>query len=319
MFRTLLATTALAALMTAPTLAQEAQPADPNANAGANVTVETTGEPEVIIETPEGEQQPAATTTPPAEGETPAQPAEGQTVTVQPEQPAETGTAEVPVETAPADPEMQAQPAQPTDMSQGYQPQPTDQLASELIGMTVYSTLQDPAAAAQPAEGAAAPATDPATGQPLDDAAAAGGAAVDATGQAAQDAGAAVEGAVDPTAGREAIGDITDLVLNETGQVGAVIIGVGGFLGIGEKNVAVAFDQLQWVAGADGNQVLMMNTTREALEAAPEFDTETIGQAVNTDAAAVQSGGAATETTTVTTEPAEGGAMAPTEEAPAAQ
>jgi hypothetical protein len=118
---------------------------------------------------------------------------------------------------------------------------------------------------------------------------AAGGDAVDS---AAGGAGAATSmgeaGAADPTVGREAIGDITDLVLDETGQVKAVVIGVGGFLGIGERNIAVDFAQLRWVAGQDGSQVLMMDTTREALEAAPEFDTDQIGQAVNTDAGAVQ-------------------------------
>lgn len=299
MFRTLLATTALAALMTAPTLAQEAQTTtDPNAAAGANVTVETTGEPEVIVETPAAGE----TTTQPAETTT-TQPAETTTT-----QPAETTT------TQPAD-TMQAQPAQGLSLEQGYQPQPTDQLATNLIGMTVYSTLQDPNAAA-----AAAPADPAATGAtaPVDAAGQAAGQAVDAAGQAVTDAGQAAAGAVDPTAGREAIGDISDFVLDNSGQVKAVIIGVGGFLGIGEKAVAVDFAQLRWVADPNGEQVLMMDTTREALEAAPEFASDQIGQAVNADAAAVEGQQSTGATTTVTTtEPAEQPAEEPA--APAAQ
>jgi sporulation protein YlmC with PRC-barrel domain len=39
----------------------------------------------------------------------------------------------------------------------------------------------------------------------------------------------------------ENIGNVSDLVFSETGQIEAVIIGVGGFLGIGEKRVAADF------------------------------------------------------------------------------
>ena len=42
------------------------------------------------------------------------------------------------------------------------------------------------------------------------------------------------------------IGDINDLILDSSGRVANVVIGVGGFLGMGEHNVAVAFDQLKF-------------------------------------------------------------------------
>jgi sporulation protein YlmC with PRC-barrel domain len=45
----------------------------------------------------------------------------------------------------------------------------------------------------------------------------------------------------------ENIGSVDDLLLDRDGQVLAVIVGVGGFLGIGQKNVAIANDQLQFV------------------------------------------------------------------------
>lgn len=44
----------------------------------------------------------------------------------------------------------------------------------------------------------------------------------------------------------EKIGDISEVLVNRQGQVEAVVIGVGGFLGIGERHVAVPFTALQW-------------------------------------------------------------------------
>jgi sporulation protein YlmC with PRC-barrel domain len=43
------------------------------------------------------------------------------------------------------------------------------------------------------------------------------------------------------------IGDISDLILDDSGKVQAVVIGVGGYLGIGERAVAVPFDQIRFV------------------------------------------------------------------------
>src|SRR5215211_6005718 len=42
------------------------------------------------------------------------------------------------------------------------------------------------------------------------------------------------------------IGDIREVLLNRDGAAEAVVIGVGGFLGIGEKDVAVPFKALEW-------------------------------------------------------------------------
>jgi sporulation protein YlmC with PRC-barrel domain len=78
----------------------------------------------------------------------------------------------------------------------------------------------------------------------------------------------------------ERLGEINDLVIDENGDVAAVIIGVGGFLGIGEKNVAVEYDQLQWVAAADNTERLVFETTQEALNAAPgiEYSEDEVGR-----------------------------------------
>ena len=44
----------------------------------------------------------------------------------------------------------------------------------------------------------------------------------------------------------EKIGDIKELMLDKSGKVEDVVIGVGGFLGMGEHDVAVKFDRLKW-------------------------------------------------------------------------
>ena len=45
----------------------------------------------------------------------------------------------------------------------------------------------------------------------------------------------------------EKIGDINDVILDRSGKVAKVILGVGGVLGLGERYVAIAFDKLKWV------------------------------------------------------------------------
>ena len=67
------------------------------------------------------------------------------------------------------------------------------------------------------------------------------------------------------------IGDVNDLIVAEDGSVTHAIIGVGGFLGIGEKNVAVPFDELKVVEN-NGDLRLVYSATKEQLEAAPAFD-----------------------------------------------
>lgn len=69
----------------------------------------------------------------------------------------------------------------------------------------------------------------------------------------------------------EAIGDVNDILFSANGTAEAVIVGVGGFLGIGEKDVAVDFDKVNWVQ-RDGERWLIVDTTREQLENAPTFD-----------------------------------------------
>lgn len=46
----------------------------------------------------------------------------------------------------------------------------------------------------------------------------------------------------------ESIGDINDVILDRNGQIMAAVVGVGGFLGIGEKDVAVPFKSLEFMS-----------------------------------------------------------------------
>ncbi|KKB86428.1 hypothetical protein VW29_02370 [Devosia limi DSM 17137] len=99
----------------------------------------------------------------------------------------------------------------------------------------------------------------------------------------------------------EEIGNISDIVFDENGQIVAVVIGVGGFLGLGEKAVAVDFQTLEFTLATDNTERWVVPTTADALNAAPEF---VWADDVPADAAPAAM------------TPADGGAMAP---APAVQ
>lgn len=66
------------------------------------------------------------------------------------------------------------------------------------------------------------------------------------------------------------IGEIMDVLVGSTGQVNAVIVGVGGFLGAGEKDVAMNFSSIQKTM-KDNKVYLTVDTTKDALKSAPGF------------------------------------------------
>ncbi|MCX5578252.1 PRC-barrel domain-containing protein [Kaistia terrae] len=70
----------------------------------------------------------------------------------------------------------------------------------------------------------------------------------------------------------ENLGKIVDILATDAGQVKAVVIGVGGFLGIGRKDVAVSPSTLERVQ-IDNGVKLVLKTTKEELNTAPEFKT----------------------------------------------
>lgn len=103
-------------------------------------------------------------------------------------------------------------------------------------------------------------------------------------------------------ADNQKIGDIKEIMLDKSGKIDVVAIGVGGFLGMGEHDVAVKFDQLKWAdqpagsatssnssnrpATTGSNQPAppapasnrnypdhaVLNATKEQLKAMPQFD-----------------------------------------------
>jgi hypothetical protein len=69
----------------------------------------------------------------------------------------------------------------------------------------------------------------------------------------------------------ERIGDINDLLFDPSGRITMAVIGVGGFLGVGEKNVAVPFSALTVSDGPNGERLLKVPLTKDSLRQAPEF------------------------------------------------
>lgn len=69
----------------------------------------------------------------------------------------------------------------------------------------------------------------------------------------------------------EEIGTINDMVVTSGQGISAVVIGVGGFLGVGSKDVAIDFAQLEWATREDGSRRWVLQTTVEALTEAPAF------------------------------------------------
>ena len=66
------------------------------------------------------------------------------------------------------------------------------------------------------------------------------------------------------------IGEIMDVLVSPEGRATALIVGVGGFLGAGQKDVAVPFTAVKHTM-KDKKIYLTMDTTKDALKAAPGF------------------------------------------------
>lgn len=70
------------------------------------------------------------------------------------------------------------------------------------------------------------------------------------------------------------VGEVKDVLLSRSGEVDGILVDVGGFLGIGERTVAVDMDALRLVTDSDtaGDYFVVFRSDRAALEAAPEYD-----------------------------------------------
>jgi len=69
------------------------------------------------------------------------------------------------------------------------------------------------------------------------------------------------------------IGNVNDVLVDNTGKIRAVVIGVGGFLGVGEKDVAVPFDALNISRKPESSSIdkITVSYSKDDLKAAPKF------------------------------------------------
>ena len=72
-------------------------------------------------------------------------------------------------------------------------------------------------------------------------------------------------------AANEDIGEIEDIIFDSGGSVSAVVVSVGGFLGIGEKYVAMPFKSLKIAREADKDLKITVEGTKDSLKAMPEY------------------------------------------------
>jgi len=76
----------------------------------------------------------------------------------------------------------------------------------------------------------------------------------------------------------EKLGTIDDLIIDESGQIVAVVMSIGGMLGMGENSVAVSWDAIQRTLNEDRDGYrFSINATAEELENAPSYDKKSDG------------------------------------------
>ncbi len=68
----------------------------------------------------------------------------------------------------------------------------------------------------------------------------------------------------------QSIGELKDVVIGPDGRIQALVVGVGGFLGLGEKNVAVDYNFIEKNGGITPNRITL-NMTEQELRSAPSF------------------------------------------------
>ena len=194
----------------------------------------------------------------PAAGVAPVDPAAPDATAEAPAEPAPDATAEAPANTTTPVPDTTAQapetttPAPDATAEAPAEPAPADQMA------------QNPAPA-DPAAPAPDASTDTTTTGAIDKSTLKELPAADISAE--EMVGTSVYGAND-----ELIGEIGDVALSADGKIDAYIIDVGGFLGLGEKEVALGSDNLAFMTDADGNKYLYTNFTKEQLDAAAAYD-----------------------------------------------
>jgi sporulation protein YlmC with PRC-barrel domain len=69
----------------------------------------------------------------------------------------------------------------------------------------------------------------------------------------------------------ERIGEIDELILSNDGRIVAAVVGVGGFLGMGERKVAIAFPAMKMVRESSSVTKISVDLSKETLKAAPAY------------------------------------------------
>lgn len=116
---------------------------------------------------------------------------------------------------------------------------------------------------------------------------------------AADTSGLSGTAVADASADWEDAGEISDIIISMTGDTQAVLVDFGGFLGIGEKTVAVSMNELAMVPDSDSpdDYFIVFNGSRAALESAPVFDPDMVFDADPATAAPAGDTGVAPVTT----------------------
>lgn len=76
----------------------------------------------------------------------------------------------------------------------------------------------------------------------------------------------------------ESIGNVGDVLLTEDGSVDALVVDVGGFLGIGVRQVALGVDNLQFLVDEFGGWYVYTPFTQEQLEQQPEYNADSYSE-----------------------------------------
>lgn len=71
-------------------------------------------------------------------------------------------------------------------------------------------------------------------------------------------------------ASNEKIGDVTEVLVSTDGKINAIIVSVGGFLGMGDRRVALPWEQLRF-SSEGSDLVVMASATKEQLKEMPEY------------------------------------------------
>ena len=80
------------------------------------------------------------------------------------------------------------------------------------------------------------------------------------------------EGYTEIDANWNKIGEISDVLLDKTGQMIAVLAGIEGFLGVGDRDVILPLENIRFAKGDDNTYNYVTNLTKEELEKLPEVD-----------------------------------------------